>query len=117
MKKLQPRFKLWLNAQNIQGAFGDGKWRLLRAIQTEGSLQAASRLLQISYRKAWGDLKKTQSALGVALVAKQRGGKSGGQTVLTDKGKEWLDAYGRFRKQIEQTVQTAWAKHLGRLAR
>ncbi len=58
MKKLRARFKLWLSTKDIEGVFGDGKWRLLEAIETKGSLSADSKMLSISYRKAWGYLKK-----------------------------------------------------------
>ncbi len=111
MKNLQPRFKLWLNCRDIEGAFGDGKWRLLKAIESEGSLRAASQLLRISYRKAWGDLKKTQTALGLALVEKQRGGTMGGQTVLTAEGKKWIAAYDGFRGDIETSIVKAFDTH------
>lgn len=111
MRKMRPRFKLWLNSGDIEGAFGDGKWRLLDAIEAQGSLRAASESLGISYRKAWGDLKKTQSALGVALVEKQRGGKMGGRTVLTDQGRKWINAYGAFRSDIEKAIAKAFGRH------
>ncbi|MBN2271516.1 MAG: LysR family transcriptional regulator [Sedimentisphaerales bacterium] len=117
MKELDPRVKLWLNSANVQGAFGDGKWRLLLAIGSEGSLQAASRLLRISYRKAWGDLQKTQAALGIRLVEKQRGGSKGGQTVLTAVGKSWVEAYMQFRQDVEKAIAKAYRKHLLELTR
>ncbi len=115
MKKLSARFKLWLSTKDVEGAFGDGKWRLLKAIDTEGSLKAASESLQISYRKAWGDLKKAQDALGIALVEKQRGGSIGGQTTLTDQGKKWVKAYTRFRGDIEKSVEKAYEKYIEEL--
>ena len=115
MKKLRAKFKLWLNTKDAEGVFGDGKWRLLKAIDTEGSLKAASELLRISYRKAWGDLKKAQECLNVALVEKQRGGSAGGQTQLTDQGKEWSRAYTRFRIDIEKAVEKAYKKHIREL--
>ena len=68
MKKLRARFKLWLSTKDVEGVFGDGKWRLLKSIDAEGSLKAASESLRISYRKAWGDLKKAQDALDIVLV-------------------------------------------------
>ena len=116
MKTLQPRFKLWLNRERNEGAFGDGKWRLLQAIETEGSLRAASESLRISYRKAWGDLEKSQTALGVDLVEKRRGGREGGKTVLTAAGKKWADAYTRFRQDIEKATAKAYRKHLTELS-
>jgi len=115
MKKLRTRFKLWLSSKDVEGVFGDGKWRLLKAVESAGSLSAASESLRISYRKAWGDLNKAQEFLNVALVEKQRGGNTGGRTVLTGKGKEWVKAYAKFRADIEKAVETAYEKHIKEL--
>ena len=111
MKKLSPRFKLWFNTKNTDGVFGDGKWRLLKAIDSTGSLTAASNLLGISYRKAWGDLKKAEKHLGVSLIQKQRGGKAGGKTSLTKEGKKWVTAYTKFRSDIKKTVDKSQKKY------
>jgi molybdate transport system regulatory protein len=112
MKKLQAKFKLWLSSRDVEGVFGDGKSRLLKGIDAEGSLKSASEALSISYRKAWGDLKKAEDNLGVSLVEKQRGGKMGGRTALTEQGKKWLKAYTRFRGDIEKAVERAYEKHI-----
>ena len=117
MKKLRARFKLWLNMKNAEGVFGDGKWRLLKTIDTKGSLQAASQKLGISYRKAWGDLKKAQDALNITLVEKHRGGVSGGRTTLTSLGKKWVRAYTKFHADIEKAVDKAYEKHLKELVK
>ncbi len=115
MKKLRVRFKLWLSTKNVEGVFGDGKWRLLKAVENAGSLSAASASLRISYRKAWGDLNKAQNALNVALVQKQRGGILGGKTILTGEGKEWVKAYTKFRSEIEKAAEKAFKKHMEKL--
>jgi molybdate transport system regulatory protein len=112
VKKLRARFKLWLSSKDVEGVFGDGKWRLLKAVETKGSLKAASKTLGISYRKAWGDLKKAQDALDITLVKKQRGGQFGGRTGLTDEGKKWVKAYGKFRSDIEKATEKAYEKHI-----
>jgi molybdate transport system regulatory protein len=112
MKQLKTRFKLWLSSEDAEGVFGDGKWRLLKSIDAEGSLRAASQSLHISYRKAWGDLKKAQQCLNVALVEKQRGGIQGGQTVLTEQGKKWVEAFTRFRRDIEKAAEKAYEKYI-----
>lgn len=117
MSTLRPRFKLWLSTKDAEGAFGDGKWRLLKAIGTEGSLMAACESLHISYRKAWGDLKKAEECLNVTLVTKQRGGSAGGQARLTVQGQIWLKAYTKFRGDIERTVEAAYRKHIKELIR
>lgn len=117
MKKLEARFKLWLSTKNIEGAFGDGKWRLLKAIETRGSLSAASKYLRISYRKAWGDLKKAEESLGISLVDKHRGGRTGGKTTLSEQGRKWVKAYELFRQDIQKAVRKAYIKHIKGLAK
>jgi molybdate transport system regulatory protein len=112
MNVLRARFKLWLSTKEVEGVFGDGKWRLLKAVDQTGSLSAACELLRISYRKAWGDLKKAQDNLNVTLVEKQRGGKSGGKTVLTDEGRKLLRAYTKFRADIEKQIEKAYDKYI-----
>ena len=116
MKKLKTGFKLWLSTKNIQGVFGDGKWRLLKEIEKQGSLSGASKYLHISYRKAWGDLKKAEESLGVGLVDKHRGGHTGGRTALSREGRQWVRAYERFRRDIEETIEKSYAKHFKGLA-
>jgi molybdate transport system regulatory protein len=110
VEKLRPRVKLWLDSEDIQGVFGGGKYRLLESIEATGSLRAASEALHISYRKAWGDLRKAQAALGVVLIEQHRGGRLGGRTVLTDQGRRWLQAYDRFRRDVEAVMQTSFER-------
>ena len=117
MKQLKARFELWLSSEDAEGVFGDGKWRLLKSIDAEGSLRAASQLLHISYRKAWGDLKKAQQCLNVPLVEKQRGGTLGGRTELTEQGQKWVDAYTRYRSDIEKAAEKAHEKHIKELVK
>jgi molybdate transport system regulatory protein len=115
VKKLKAKFKLWLSTRDIEGVFGDGKWRLLKAIESTGSLVEASESLKISYRKAWGDLKKAQKALNKPLVEKHRGGIRGGQSTLTEQGKQWVKAYTSFRNDIEKAIEQAYQKHITEL--
>ena len=114
---LRARFKLWLSSKDVEGVFGDGKWRLLKSIEAEGSLKAASESLRISYRKAWGDLKKAEDALSIALVEKQRGGNMGGRTAVTRQGKKWVKAYARFRGDVEKAVEKAYERHIKELVK
>ncbi|HUT04734.1 MAG TPA: LysR family transcriptional regulator [bacterium] len=114
---LRPRFKLWLSTRDAEGAFGDGKWRLLDAIQREGSLMAAATELGMSYRKAWGDLKKAERSLDVSLVERRRGGISGGETRLTEAGRVWLEAYSEFRSDVDDAISSAFTAHIESLER
>lgn len=110
--KSRAKFKLWLSTKDTEGVFGDGKWRLLKAIDSKGSLSAAAEALGISYRKAWGDLNKAEKYLNTRLLERHRGGIKGGQTALTAEGKRWVNAYSRFRRDIEKAAGKAYQKHI-----
>ena len=112
MNKLKPKFKLWLTGKDIEGVFGDGKWRLLKSIERGGSLKSATESLGISYRKAWGDLKKAEQRLEMELVEKHRGGNAGGSSGLTIEGENWVKAYTQFHSDVEKAVEKAYKKHI-----
>lgn len=108
-------FKIWLESGKGEGIMGDGKWTLLKVIHETGSLRAAALQQNISYRKAWGDLKKMEDLLGITLIEKHRGGSERGSTVLTEKGQQWLKAYLHFKSSLEKNVHaqfTAFLKEL-----
>jgi len=117
MGKVHARFKLWLSSRESEGVFGDGKWRLLKAIEAKGSLKEACEMLGISYRKAWGDLKKAERCLNTPLLDKQRGGQRGGRTILTVEGKRWLKAYTQFRRDVEKGVEKAYSRFMEEISR
>ncbi|HPO12007.1 MAG TPA: LysR family transcriptional regulator [Candidatus Hydrogenedentes bacterium] len=112
--EITPGFKLWLTASG-SGVFGQGKWKLLEAIQREGSLRAAADALSISYRKAWGDLKQAEAALGIVFLERHRGGSGGGESCLTEDGQKWMREYARFHAEVVKKVQQAfkqWEKRM-----
>ena len=107
-----PRVKVWLSGDQSDGVFGDGKWRLLKTIDELGSLSAAAATLQISYRKAWGDINSAEKALGVALVVRRRGGAGGGGASLTQPGREFVAAYSVFRTEVDKAVRVTFKKRI-----
>ncbi|MBS1197178.1 MAG: LysR family transcriptional regulator [Proteobacteria bacterium] len=112
MPDLRPNCRLWLFCEEHSGVFGDGKVRLLQEIDRCGCLRQAARNLEISYRKAWGDLKKAEECLGVQLIERSRGGKSGGQSLLTDDGRRWIEAYAAFLKALHAHMDEDFAAHM-----
>ena len=94
-------YKIWLESSTGEGIMGDGKWLMLETIDRKGSLSAAANELGISYRKAWGDIKKAELLLGAELIQKHRGGASGGTSTLTEYGKKWLVLYKDFHKKMD----------------
>lgn len=113
---LRPEWKLWLSLDG-EGVFGSGKWNLLDAIRRTGSLSAAAQSLGISYRKAWGALRKAEQCLGVSLIERHRGGRTGGESCLTEAGEKWRAEYARFQNEVETGVNRAFEHWLKRMMR
>ncbi|MBN1903253.1 LysR family transcriptional regulator [Candidatus Sumerlaeota bacterium] len=110
-----PRCKVWISSSSEEGVFGDGKWRLLKELDMCHSIRAAAERLGMSYRKAWGDLKKAEACLNVKLIRKHRGGADGGETIVTEAGKAWIKAYEAFRGEIDKNVGEMFSRHIKKL--
>lgn len=85
-------YKAWLEKDG-RYVLGEGRAQLLRAISRSGSLSAAAAALGISYRHAWGMLRRIEQAMGRPAAKSVRGGRARGRTELTAEGKEALRAY------------------------
>jgi molybdate transport system regulatory protein len=99
MKSMQVRSKVWLEVDG-EPFLGDGRYRLLRAIESSGSISAAARDLGISYRKAWAKLSAMEAHAPFPLLERRTGGKAGGATVLTVETQRLLQAYGALREAV-----------------
>ncbi|GAB7081307.1 winged helix-turn-helix domain-containing protein [Megalodesulfovibrio paquesii] len=84
---MQIRAHVWLERDG-EVLLGPGRAMLLERIDQMGSLRKAAQSMHISYRSAWGKIKKTEVLLGQALVEKTGYDRSGysltsfGKTVL-----------------------------------
>ena len=86
MSKPRPAFKLWMETDEGY-VFGPGVYRLLKAINKTGTLKGASQELGMSYRYAWGLIKKAETKLGESLINASKGGRlGGGSSVITSLG-------------------------------
>jgi molybdate transport system regulatory protein len=110
LSELKANYKLWLTLDNGEGVLGDGKWLLLATIHELGSITKAVEKLGVSYRKAWGDLRKMEQMLSISVIEKQRGGADGGRTKLTPQGIFIIQAYKKFHDDFESLAQKAFDK-------
>ena len=101
-------YKIWLSSITGDGLLEGSTWELLRSINKEDSISKAAKKTGISYRKAWGDLKKAEELLGYAIVTKKRGGQDGGSTTLTEKAQKLLEAYAALQSKLDDTVEKAF---------
>src|ERR1700709_2337188 len=96
-----------------EGRIGPGKIQLLENIRANGSISAAGRAMDMSYKRAWDLVDEINRICGQAAVERQTGGRNGGGAVLTPFG---LSLVARYRK-IERAAASAVRKELAALRR
>ena len=96
---------------DAEGRIGPGKIQLLENIQKLGSISAAGRAMDMSYKRAWDLVDEINRVCRQTTVAPQTGGKNGGGAVLTPFG---LSLVARYRK-IDREAASAVRNELIRL--
>ena len=87
---------------NDEKFFGEGPARLMRGIETTGSLRAAALSMGMAYSKALKLIRNAETVLGYPLLRRFTGGKDGGGSCLTEEGKEWLQRYEDYRDACKE---------------
>jgi len=93
---------------DTEGRIGPGKIQLLENIQACGSISAAGRAMDMSYKRAWDLVDEINRICKRAAVERQTGGKNGGGAHLTAFGTSLV---ARYRK-IERAAASAVRKDL-----
>jgi len=74
--------------------------RLMRRVYETGSLAEAARINGISYRNAWGRIRKLESVYGKRILDTKVGGASGGGAELTPEGLRLFREFRHIRKYL-----------------
>ena len=77
---------------------------LLRRVSETGSLSEAARKMGISYRNAWGRIRKLESNYRLRILDTQVGGASGGGARLTPQGLALFKEFRHMRKYLFNAV-------------
>jgi molybdate transport system regulatory protein len=81
---------------------GPGKIRLLELIAEHGSISAAGRAMDMSYKRAWDLLSEMNRMFG-AVATTQSGGKAGGGAELTPVGKSVIEHFRAFEREAARS--------------
>src|SRR4030065_1394290 len=100
---MEIRVKFWIE-NNGEVVVGGGKAALLQAIDRLGSIQGAADEFGMSYRHAWGAIKKIEKRAGFKIVDTKLGGKEGGGARLTEKGKAFVDRVDSLLSDLNRMV-------------
>lgn len=108
MTKTRPAFKVWLETDEGH-VFGPGVYSLLRKVEETGTLKEAAESLGMSYRYAWGLVKKAEEKLRQPLLKAHKGGRAGGGGAeLTEVGLRFLDEFSRIEAVVSQLSRDGW---------
>ena len=98
-------------------AVGPGKIALLEAIAETGSITAAAKSLEMSYRRAWMLLDELNRSLKKPAVDSAKGGQHGGGSEITDVGRQVIELYRRIEVDAAQACKADLTRLVNLLAR
>ncbi len=112
---------LWFESDE-KAFFGKGRIELLEQIGRHGSISKAAKAMKMSYKAAWDAVNEMNSLSREPIVAKETGGRGGGGTRLTEKGREYIRIYKEisslqqrlFDLVSEQAVESERLRSLSR---
>ncbi|MFX0053849.1 MAG: winged helix-turn-helix domain-containing protein [Promethearchaeota archaeon] len=109
--RLKPSWKLWLEYDG-EYVFGPGAYAILKSIQDKGTITAGAKALGMSYRYAWGVVRKIEQTLGVKLLETFKGGtEGGGGARITDFGSKLMDLFASVQESFEQVSREEDRSH------
>ena len=100
---MEIKAKFWIENKG-EVVLGGGKTALFLAVDRLGSIQRAADEFGMSYRHAWGAIKKIEQRAGFKILDTRLGGKEGGAQ-LTPKGKEFIGKVDSLIKDLQGIVE------------
>jgi len=90
---------------DTEGRIGPGKIQLLENIHARGSISAAGRAMDMSYKRAWDLVDEINRICRQPAVERQTGGKNGGGAVLTPFGSSLVARYRKIERDAASAVR------------
>ncbi|MEO6149367.1 MAG: ModE family transcriptional regulator [Mucilaginibacter sp.] len=103
--------RIWMEV-NSGKVLGHGRVELLERIQASGSIRQAALQMKMSYKQAWDLVNHINSNFESPIVISHRGGKGGGNAVVTEAGLNLIshfhllqEKFNAFLKENNGSVQ------------
>lgn len=106
--EMRMRVSVWIEDEQSQLLFGEGRFQIIEAVAEHGSLSAAATALGMSYRGLWARIRFSEKRLGFSLLESHAGRGPSSGTSLTPEGQDILDRYRSFRDQVQADAETAY---------
>jgi molybdate transport system regulatory protein len=102
--KLIANGRIWIDTAG--GPFlGYGRIELLEKIHALGSIRQAALEMKMSYRQAWQLIEQMNHQSEEVLVISHRGGKGGGQAVVTEAGRKAIAQFREFNRVFQDFLK------------
>ncbi len=85
---------------------GRGKVRLLELVGETGSISAAARKMNMSYRRAWLLMDELNHMFGRDVIEAVAGGSGGGGAHVTEFGMRVIDVFRELESEADTLVQS-----------
>ncbi len=92
--------RMWIE-NNGETFLGVGRVVLLQRIQEDGSIAAAARSMEMSYKHAWDLVDSMNRQASSPLVETSKGGKGGGGTRITEAGERAIAAFLELQRRFK----------------
>ena len=110
---MEIKSKFWIENKG-EVVLGGGKTALLLAVDRLGSIQRAADKFGMSYRHAWGTIKKIEQRAGFKIVVTRLGGRDGGAQ-LTPRGKKFIEKADHLLRDLERVVEKRFRQNVRRI--
>lgn len=89
---------------------GAGKIELLKLVSDTGSISAAARKMDMSYRKAWLLLNEMNLMFGKPVIETAAGGSGGGGAKITEHGKKVIIVFEGLQTEADALVAQKFSR-------
>lgn len=96
-------------------AMGPGKARLIELIDQTGSISAAARAMDMSYRRAWQLVEALNQSFSEPIVLTAVGGKRGGGAAVTGFGREAVRLFREMENKASSAIEAELQQYTSRL--
>ena len=111
---MEIKSKFWIENKG-EVVLGGGKTALLLAVDRLGSIQRAADEFGMSYRHAWGAIKKIERRAGFRIVDTKLGGRNRGAQ-LTPRGKEFVGKADSILKDLQRVAEKRFKQNFQKTA-
>lgn len=84
---------------------------LLSLVDETSSVRTACQRMQISYSTGWNIIRTMESQFSRTLIERSQGGAGGGQSKLTEDGRQLIEAFNRYSAALRQAANELFDKY------